>query len=311
LSSLLNTTAGKSLATDPGAVAALLSYHVLNGTFYSSQIKNISAFIPTLLTNASYANVTGGQRVQALLAHGNVTVISGLELNSTVVQADQNFTGGTIHVLNSVLTIPSSLSDALIDAKLTAAFGALNATSLIGPANYLKDVTIFAPNNTAFANIASVLGNATTDTLKSVLQYHVVNGSTPLYSTSLSNTTVKSMQGNNITIRILNGSVFVNNAKVITPDFLIAGGVVHIIDELLNPSNTTAMPAGSTGAVAFAGASSASNVPFTSGVPGPSASVGGGAPAATSTSKAAAAPMKTAGPMGAAVLLGAGMMLVL
>jgi uncharacterized surface protein with fasciclin (FAS1) repeats len=87
LSALLNTTAGKSLATDPAAVAALLSYHVLNGTYYSSQIKNISAFIPTLLTNASYANVTGGQRVQALLAHGNVTVISGLELNSTVVQA--------------------------------------------------------------------------------------------------------------------------------------------------------------------------------------------------------------------------------
>ena len=80
---------------------------------------------------------------------------------------------------------------------------------------------------------------------------------------------------------------------------------------VLNPSNTTAMPAGTTGAVAFSGASSASDVPFTSGVPGPSTTVGGGAPAATSTSKAAAPPMKTAGSIGAAALFGAGMMLVL
>ena len=87
LSTLLNTTAGKSLAADPGAVAALLSYHVLNGTYYSSQVKNMSAFIPTLLNNATYANVTGGQRVQALLAHSNVTLISGLLQNSTVIQA--------------------------------------------------------------------------------------------------------------------------------------------------------------------------------------------------------------------------------
>src|ERR1700761_3814131 len=42
LSTLLNTTAGKSLASDPGAVTALLSYHVLNGTYFSSQIMNTS-----------------------------------------------------------------------------------------------------------------------------------------------------------------------------------------------------------------------------------------------------------------------------
>jgi uncharacterized surface protein with fasciclin (FAS1) repeats len=87
LNAVLNSTVGQSLSSDPGAVAALLSYHVLNGTFYSSQIANTSVFVPTLLTNSSYANVTGGQVVEAISAHSNVSVISGLLQNSTVVEA--------------------------------------------------------------------------------------------------------------------------------------------------------------------------------------------------------------------------------
>jgi len=312
LGTFLNSTQGKSLASNQGAIAALLSYHVLNGTYFASQIQNTSAFIPTLLTNATYANVTGGQRVQALLAHNNVTLISGLEQNSTVVTANLNFTGGTIHVINKVLTVPTNVSEAFIDGGLTAAYGALNATNLLNTIDGLKDITIFAPSNDGFADIASVLSNATTSSLVSTLEYHVVNGTVPLYSTSLSNTTVKSLQGNDLTIRVQNGSVFVNNAKVIVPDFLVAGGVVHVIDQVLNPANPSATPSNGTGTVAFQGASSASTVPFTSGVPGPSQSVGGGAPAATSTShKAAAAPAQTAGVMGAAAFLGAAGLLIL
>jgi uncharacterized surface protein with fasciclin (FAS1) repeats len=86
LDAVLNST-GSSLASDPGAISALLSYHVLNGTYYASQITNHSSFVATLLTNSSYANVTGGQVVEAILGNGNVSVISGLLQNSTVVQA--------------------------------------------------------------------------------------------------------------------------------------------------------------------------------------------------------------------------------
>jgi len=304
--------ANSSLATNAAAVSALLSYHVLNGTYPASAVSNTSAFIPTLLTDKAYSNVTGGQVVEAVLAHGNVSIITGLLQNSTVTQADIAFTGGTIHVINKLLTVPTNVSDTLVNAKLTAAYGALNATGLLGAVNGLKDVTIFAPNNSAFSNIASVLANASKETLVSTLEYHVINGSKPLYSTSLSNTTVKTLQGNELTVRIINGSVFVNGAKVITPDVLIAGGVVHVIDQVLNPSNTTAAPSGTSGVVAFSGASSASDTPFTSGVPSPAQSTGGGAAGATgtSTSKAGAAAM-TAAPMGVAALIGAAGMLLL
>jgi hypothetical protein len=74
-------------ATDPGAVAALLTYHVLNGTYKSSAFTNTSQFLPTLLTNETYANVTGGQRVEARLNGSSVEIFSGLLQKSMVVTA--------------------------------------------------------------------------------------------------------------------------------------------------------------------------------------------------------------------------------
>jgi hypothetical protein len=64
-----------------------LQYHVLNGTYAANAVTNTSAFIPTALTNPAFANVTGGQRVQAVLVNNNVTFYSGLLANSSVVQA--------------------------------------------------------------------------------------------------------------------------------------------------------------------------------------------------------------------------------
>jgi uncharacterized surface protein with fasciclin (FAS1) repeats len=95
----------------------------------------------------------------------------------------------------------------------------------------LKGLTLFAPNNSAFTAIASILSNASVDTLTSVLKYHVHNGTAPLYSTALQNGSISTLEGTNITVRIFNGSVFVNDAKVIVPDLLVAGGVIHVIDQ--------------------------------------------------------------------------------
>jgi len=40
------------------------------------------------------------------------------------------------------------------------------------------------------------------------------------------------LNGGDVTITIASaGDVFVNNAKVVTPDVLVAGGVIHVIDE--------------------------------------------------------------------------------
>lgn len=92
ISALLNSSMGKMLTSDPGLAQAVLQYHVLNGTYYASNVTNTSTFIPTMLNNMTYANVTGGQRVNAVRLGDNVTFFSGLNMNTTVMQAV-----GTIH----------------------------------------------------------------------------------------------------------------------------------------------------------------------------------------------------------------------
>ena len=133
-------------------------------------------------------------------------------------------------MIDAVLTIPLNISTTAIEAGLSAAAGALTDTNLVSAVDSLTDVTVFVPNNAAFQAIGSAVGNLTMAQLSSILEYHVING-TVAYSTDLANgTTIKTLQGNDVTITIMNGTVFVNSAQVVTPDVLVANGVVHVID---------------------------------------------------------------------------------
>lgn len=62
-------------------VLANLQYSLLQGVFPSLSFTNTSQFVPTHLTNATYANVTGGQTVELLSSGGAPQVITG---NKTV-----------------------------------------------------------------------------------------------------------------------------------------------------------------------------------------------------------------------------------
>lgn len=83
----LTNSSGAEALTNADVVAALLQYHVLNGSYTASQITNSSVFVPTLLTNATYSNVTGGQVVQAVKVGNDTVFYSGLLQNSTVTTA--------------------------------------------------------------------------------------------------------------------------------------------------------------------------------------------------------------------------------
>ena len=83
---LLNSSAGMMFASDMSLVEPLLTYHVLNGTFYASNITSTPAFVHTMLTNSTYANVTGGQAVECVRQGDAVTFTSGLLQKATVSQ---------------------------------------------------------------------------------------------------------------------------------------------------------------------------------------------------------------------------------
>lgn len=141
-----------------------------------------------------------------------------------------NFTGGVIHIIDSVLTIPVNITDTLSAANLTAATGAIRTANVEGNLGDLRDVTIFAPNNDAFDAIGSVLANLSSQDLSNVVGYHVIENLVA-YSADLMNQTVTAQNGDELTISVINGTVFVNAARVTVPDLLVSNGVVHVIDQ--------------------------------------------------------------------------------
>jgi hypothetical protein len=189
-----------------------------------------------------------------------------------------------------------NISSTATAANLTKLVSALGTAELVSTLDGLKDVTVFAPSDAAFTNIESALPGLSKEQLTSILTYHVVNG-TVAYSPSLTDDQkVRTLNGAEVTISIEDGSVFVNSAKVVLADVLVANGVVHVIDNVLNPNATTATPnpSQSTQPAAFSGASATSSP----------TSTGAGAPAATG----AAAPMRT-GAIGLGALFGGAAML--
>jgi transforming growth factor-beta-induced protein len=85
------TKIGEEEAMMPDMVTALLQYHVLKGSVPSTSITTTPSFVETFLTNTTYTNVTGGQRVEAVKMGNMVMVYSGLKMNSTVVTAVRIF----------------------------------------------------------------------------------------------------------------------------------------------------------------------------------------------------------------------------
>jgi len=75
-----------AVQSDPALVPALLSYHVINGTFYASDLTASSdpVFVPTLLTSEDYSTVSGGQRVEVLGSDEGVAIFSGDKAESKV-----------------------------------------------------------------------------------------------------------------------------------------------------------------------------------------------------------------------------------
>lgn len=309
----LNSSAGAALAqNDSALLEAFCSYHMLNGTYTSI---SDTSFIPTALQPPQYTNVTGGQVVAAYASEDDDTIsfTSGLLSVANVLTGDQplQFSGGVIHIIDRVLTIPQNISETAIQANLTAAAGALSDADIVEMIDWAPEVTIFVPNNAAFEAVGSALTSLPADDLALILQYHAVRRFVG-YSTSLENgMSLATLRGINLTITVHDDTVFVNDAKVVVPDILVANGVIHVIDNVLNPNNATVLPnpSADSGSPAFSGgAGAASNVPFTSGVPTPTTTIATesarGAKAAASSSSSsggASVPMET-GAVGAAAL---------
>jgi uncharacterized surface protein with fasciclin (FAS1) repeats len=148
--------------------------------------------------------------------------------------------GITIHKIDTVLSFGApfqlftyrggylAMNGALEAAELNFAFGETGAD--VKGLN-ISDFTIFVPTDEAFESIGSVIESADIKTLQQVLSYHIIP-STVIFSPSLGNVTVPTLQGDNLTFTVLpDGSTWVNNARITFPNNILFNGVAHVIDK--------------------------------------------------------------------------------
>jgi len=253
-----------------GVITNVLEYHILQGTKLAAQLTpGTPVFIPTLLTSPEYTNVTGGQVVQNVEQAGDVVVfVSGLGRRSTLTQADLSFNGGVVQVIDSLLIPPSNLPDTLNAFNLTSLEGALYASEKLPTFNTQPNITIFAPQDSAFQALGPAIANMTAEDLAKIIDYTVLPQT--VYSTGLTNgTKFVTTGGESVTVIHSGNNVYINSAQLLTSDILIANGVLHVIDNVLNPQGPDAKPnpALDTQVPAFASASAVDFLPFTSALP--------------------------------------------
>jgi Fasciclin domain len=64
-------------------------------------------------------------------------------------------------------------------------------------------------------------------------EYSCVHGEVAYSSLLTDGKTLQTVLGSDVTITVLNGSIYVNAAKIVDPDYLLSNGVLHILDRYL------------------------------------------------------------------------------
>jgi uncharacterized surface protein with fasciclin (FAS1) repeats len=117
---------------------------------------------------------------------------------------------------------------------------AVKKAGLVDTLNAANGITVFAPENSAFAKIpaatlSSVLANKTE--LTQILTYHVVSGRyTPAQLAA--GMTLKTLEGGTVTTAMSGGTYTVNGANVVCGNVQTANATVYIIGSVLMPKSS-------------------------------------------------------------------------
>ena len=134
-----------------------------------------------------------------------------------------------------------SVFDAAQDSEeFTTLVAALEATGLDETLDDLTtSYTVFAPTDDAFALLGEETINsllADTDTLSSILTYHVIAGRVDAQTAiGLAGSTVETVNGQNIALSLNGENLLVNTSTVTMTDIVTDNGIIHVIDAVLTP----------------------------------------------------------------------------
>ena len=119
---------------------------------------------------------------------------------------------------------------------------AVKAADLVDTLKGEGPFTVFAPTDEAFAKlpegtVESLLKPENKDKLVSILTYHVVAGKV-MAEDVINLKTAKTVEGSSIKIKVSEeGTVHIDNAKVVAADVKAKNGVIHVIDSVILPDS--------------------------------------------------------------------------
>ena len=232
----------ESLLEDPeGALTQILTYHVVSGAVMAETVVTLDS-----------ATTLQGEDVSIAVVDGGVVLNDAVNVVTTALQASN----GVVHVIDAVLLPPSMTAEEAMEEEMmeepktiaeiaveagsfNTLVAALDAAGLVDTFAGEGDLTVFAPTDDAFAalpegTVESLLEDPE-GALTQILTYHVVEG-TVLAETVVGLDSATTLQGEDVSIAVVDGGVVLNDAiNVVTTDIKASNGVIHVIDAVLLP----------------------------------------------------------------------------
>jgi uncharacterized surface protein with fasciclin (FAS1) repeats len=124
--------------------------------------------------------------------------------------------------------------------QVTTLVTAIKAAGLVDALKGPGPFTVFAPTNAAFAKLPpgtvdDLLKPENKDKLRSILLYHVHAGDA-IMAKDVKTMNLSTMNGKSLSVVLEpDGTVMVNDAKVVKPNIVCSNGVIHWIDTVLMP----------------------------------------------------------------------------
>jgi len=148
-----------------------------------------------------------------------------------------------VAIVGFAATMPGSTTGNIVQVAVGAgSFGtlvtAVQEAGLVDALSGEGPLTVFAPTDDAFAKLPAGTVESLLDdkpALTNVLTYHVVPGKL-MASDVASMSSITTLQGQDLKVSMMDGEVYINNAKVVSADVAADNGVIHVIDSVLIPA---------------------------------------------------------------------------
>jgi len=212
---------------------AELTYHILND----------SVFDPTNNTIYRQFVVTAnGALLRIDTAFPNVSFYFGLDfaaLNSSITTSN-----GVIHIVDTVMFPPLSVTDTANAGGYTQFNDALAAAGLTGTANSLQGVTVFIATNAAFTAFITSGKGLTSSLMDTQIISQVLFSTDVRMAGPPARIQANALSGAEISIYFQRGEIYVFGPgtfpqQVLIQDILVQGGIAYVIKEILLEGSTS------------------------------------------------------------------------